>query len=170
MKKLVAALTVTALLTATNTPSASAGDKEWATAGKVLTGLLAASVLTDAVSSGRHQHRTSHTTFYTSPSYSRQTVVVQQPVIVQQPVYTHPQVIQQQVYVPQATYVRQPAVVYHQPVVVHQPACRTQPVVVHHPVVHRSHAVHRPTVSFHFGSGWSHSNQHRRHYGHSGRR
>lgn len=165
MKKLVVALSVTALLAASSAPSAQAGDKEWATAGKVLTGLIAASVLTDAVSSHHQARHTTRTTVYSSPSYTHQPVVVQQPTYVQQ----------QPVFVQQPTYVQQqPVVVHQQPVYVQQPTiCRTAPVVVHQPAPvvvhqHRSYVAPRPVVSFQFGRSWG--NSHQRHYhGHRGR-
>jgi hypothetical protein len=48
MKRTIAALTLLAV-TAAGVQTASAGDREWATAGKVLTGLFAASVVARAL-------------------------------------------------------------------------------------------------------------------------
>ena len=142
---------MTALLGATTLPNAQAGDREWATAGKVLTGLFAASVLSDAIS-GPQYTTTSTSTFYSSPSYS------QGPVVVQQPTYVH----------------TQPVVVHQAPVVVHQPTvCAPQPVVVHQPapvvVHHHAPIVRQPLISLRFGSGYrGHGHYHHGHHGHHG--
>ncbi len=173
MKKTILLLTAAAL-TAAGTQPAQAGDKEWATAGKVLTGVVAGAVLAKTI----HHHRSAPvytqttTTTYTSPAYRTTPVVVQQPVVVLQ----HAPVVVQQPVVVEKRVVYQPAtVVYQQAPVVYQPA----PVVVRHaPVVCPTPVeVHRPVyapvrsgLSFHigFGSGHRHYTHHRHGY-HPGR-
>ncbi len=96
---------------------AHAGDREWATAGKVLTGVAVAGALHN-IFAPRHE--------VVYASYPQQ-VVVQQPVVVQQvvtqPVQTH--VVVQ--YGPTQT-----IIVPAQPTVVYQPVvCQTAPVVVY---------------------------------------
>jgi hypothetical protein len=120
-------------LIAASVPQAQAGDKEWAVAGKVLTGIAAASVIHNALTP---KVQTTYV-YHTQPVVVQQTpVVVQQtPVVVQQ---TQPCVQ------PAPVVVQQP--VYYQVV---QPA----PVVVYHsppPVVYRTHVVHRRHRHF----GW----------------
>lgn len=160
MQKTILALTAFGLV-AGSTPKATAGDSEWATAGKVLTGLFAAKVIHD-IARPRTYTRTTTTTVCTTPStvvYQQPAVVYQQPatVIYQQPqptvVYTQPtQVIQQPVQVQQQPVqvqqppvqvqqqqapVRQvqPKVIQQQPVVVQQPQVVVQqpPVVIQQP-------------------------------------
>ncbi|MBI3850615.1 MAG: hypothetical protein HY298_10150 [Verrucomicrobia bacterium] len=48
MKKIILAVTLLAFA-GTNIQTASAGDREWATAGKVLTGIAAASIIANAI-------------------------------------------------------------------------------------------------------------------------
>ncbi len=48
MKTLIATLAAAALL-AGNAPRAAAGDREWATAGKILTGVVAGAVIANAI-------------------------------------------------------------------------------------------------------------------------
>lgn len=94
-----------------------AGDREWATAGKVLTGVAVAGALHN-IFAPRHE------VVYTS--YPQQ-VVVQQPVVVQQMV---PQPVQTQVVMQHGP--TQTIVVPAQPTVVYQPVvCQTAPVVVY---------------------------------------
>jgi hypothetical protein len=103
---------------AASVPSAHAGDREWATAGKILTGVAVASVLHNVLTPSCES-----TTYVYS---SRPAVAQPQVVYVQQPV----QVVLQQpvaVYQPQVVQVIQPI-----PVVVYQPApviIRSGPVI-----------------------------------------
>jgi hypothetical protein len=104
MKKTILLLTALGMLS--QTPTARAGDREWATAGKVLTGLFAAKVLHDAVSGPRHHHRVATATVCTTQPG---TVLVQQPATI---VYQQP---------PTVIYQTSPAVVYQpQPTVIYQ--------------------------------------------------
>jgi len=156
MKKLLLTLTAFGFL---STPSAKAGDGEWATAGKVLTGIFAAKVIHD-LARPRHRQYTRTTTVYTSQPttvvyqqsptvvYTQQpTVVYQQPqttviqnppVAVRTPVRTTvPQVIQQ---TPQRQVIQQPQVVQQQPQVIYQQqpqqvVYQQQPVVIQQPPV-----------------------------------
>jgi len=134
MKKLTLLLTTLAL-TAASAPDARAGDKEWATAGKILTGVFAGSVLTRALDPApRHVYHTT-TVYQTAPA------VVSTPVCVQpQIVYAPPA----PVVVQTAPVVVQPAPVYVQPRVVYvQPA----PVLTYHHV-HRHGYFGRPRPTF----------------------
>ena len=132
MKKTIAVLTLLAV-TALGLQTASAGDREWATAGKVLTGLVAAHVVARAF-----EPAPVYATSYVAPPpvyvQSAPTVVYQQPVAQPQVVY------QQPVYV-------QPAPVYYV-----QPA----PVVVAAPRYFYS----PPLVSFSFGFGHGFHSRH----------
>lgn len=125
MKKLILTLTAAGILMMGVRP-VQAGDREWATAGKILTGVVAASVLSQALqpSVGYTEVRTTHF----GPRICQPPVVVQQPapVIIQQPA---PVVVQQ----PSPVVIQQPAPVYYSapPVVHYQPA----PVVTIAPVV-----------------------------------
>jgi hypothetical protein len=123
MKKLTLLLTALAL-TAASAPDARAGDKEWATAGKILTGVFAGSVLTRALDPApAHVY---HTTTVYHPA----------PAVVSTPVYVQPQVV----------YARPaPVVVQTAPVVVHAAPVCVQPRVIYvqpAPVV-TYHHVHR---------------------------
>jgi hypothetical protein len=104
---------------AASVPSAHAGDREWATAGKVLTGVAIAGVLHNVLTP---RCETTTTYVYSSPPVyvQPQVVYVPQPapVVVQQPcAVVQPQVVQ---------------VVQQAPVVVYQPApviIRSGPVI-----------------------------------------
>ena len=116
-------------------PVAHAGDREWATAGKVLTGVAIGSVIARAFEPPRV-----YTTAYVAPA----------PVYVQAP----PQVIYQQTVVPPAPVYYPPAPVYVAPApVYYQPA----PVyVAPAPVYYAPAPVYvrpAPIVSFHIGIG-----------------
>jgi hypothetical protein len=108
---------------AASVPSVHAGDREWATAGKILTGVAIANVLHSVLAPSCES-----TTTYV---YSSQPVVVQ-PAVVQQVVYVQQpaQVVVLQpvpVYQPQVVQVIQPV-----PVFVYQPApviIRSGPVI-----------------------------------------
>ena len=140
MKTLILGLTTLAVAGA-SVQTATAGDREWATAGKVLTGIAAASLLSRA--------------FEAPPVYTyQQRAYAPPPVYVVQsaPVMVAPQ----PVYVQSA-----PTVVYQQPVYV-QPA----PVVVYQePVYVQPAPVYRvqtyaPVVYVGFGFGYGHSHGH----------
>ncbi|MFT5494442.1 MAG: hypothetical protein ACI8V5_004846, partial [Limisphaerales bacterium] len=80
MKKIILTLTAVAVAVA-GTQQATAGDKEWATAGKVLTGVIAATVLAKTVHHHNRRARTpvyTQTTTYSSPVYRHTTPVVYQ--------------------------------------------------------------------------------------------
>ena len=136
MKKTIAILTLVAL-TAVGVQTASAGDREWATAGKVLTGLVAAHVVARAFEPAP---------VYATSYYAPPPVYVQPApqVVYQQPVYQQPVVYPQPVY-------GQPAVVYVQPAPVYFPAPRH----CYAPL---------PVVSFSFGFGFGHGSH--SHHGH----
>lgn len=142
MKKLAIVLTALAL-TAATAPRAQAGDKEWATAGKILTGVFAGSVLTRALDN-HHVHTHHTTTVYTSPAAYSTPVYVQQAPVVYQPA---PVVVQAApVYVQPAPVYYQPAPVYYQPapqVIYHH----APPVVTYHHTHHRSY-YGRPRAPF----------------------
>jgi hypothetical protein len=151
MKRLIqiSALTATAISLATATPSLQAGNSEWATAGKVLTGVVAGSVLTGILNPHHHC-----TTVYSTPVVATSPVMVPvspvQQVVVQQPV--------QQVIVqarPQTVIVQPapvPVIVRPAPVVVYQaPVMYPPPYMVHRP----------PVVGFHFSYGHQRRGHHR---------
>lgn len=119
MKKFATLLTTLAVMTA-GVQTACAGDKEWATAGKILTGVFAGSVLTRALEPAPvYTYQT--TAYYSPPVCVQPATVVVQPA----PVIVHPA----------------PTVVYAQPVYV-SPA----PVVTYHFSYRRGYFCHpRPT-------------------------
>jgi hypothetical protein len=138
MKTTISTLVAVAVLGA-SAHTAFAGDREWATAGKILTGVAVGAVIAKSLEPVP--------TYTYSPAYYPPPVVqVQPPVYVQPaPVYVPPPVYVQSAPV----YVRPaPVVVYSQPVYV-QPApvyVRTAPV----------YYAPRPVVGFHFSFGRSH--------------
>ena len=152
MKKALITVTTLAVLGAT-VPRVEAGDKGWATAGKVMAGVGAGLLIAKA--------------FEPEPVYvySPPPVYVQPvPVVITQPA---PVVVQQPqvVYAPAPVVVQQP-VIYQPAPVVYQPA----PVVVNSPVyVVRPPAYcpppvyTRPVVGFHFSIGHSHRHHGRHH-------
>lgn len=104
MKKILLTLTTVALLAA-SARTASAGDREWATAGKILTGVFAGAVLAR--------------TFEPVPTYTYAPAVYYSPPVVQAPptVYYQPApviVYSQPVYVQQVPVYVRPAPVYYQ--------------------------------------------------------
>lgn len=123
MKKVVIALAIGGLLLA-GTQQSHAGDREWATAGKVLTGVIAGAVIAKS--------------FEPVPVYTQTTVITPAPVVVAQPA---PIVVQQ----PQVIYTH-PVIVQSAPVVV-APA----PVIVHRPPVVQY--VPAPVVAYHYSFG-----------------
>ncbi len=66
MKKTILTATAIITLAAASLQSARAGDREWATAGKVLTGFVAATVLTHAVAA--EPSCTTTYTYYSAPT------------------------------------------------------------------------------------------------------
>ncbi|MBM3837985.1 MAG: hypothetical protein FJ398_08465 [Verrucomicrobia bacterium] len=103
MKTWIATFTSLAVL-GMSAPSASAGDKEWATAGKVLTGLVAGAVIAKSFEP---------VPVYHAPAYYAAPVVQAPPPVVVQhaPVVVYPQPVYVQ---PRLVYVR-PAPVYVAP-------------------------------------------------------
>ena len=142
MKRLTALVTTLALGFAL-TQSAQAGDREWATAGKILTGVFAGSVLTRALEPAPVYTYQSTTTYYTAPAVVSTPVYVQQPQVIVQPA---PVVVQQP-----AQVVVQTTPVYVQPAPV---MVQTWPVYVRpSPVVTYHHSHHhgffgRPRAAF----------------------
>jgi hypothetical protein len=105
------ALGLAALVALTNV-KVNAGDREWATVGKVLTGVAALHVVERIICPPQPQ-----------------VVYVHQPVVVQPATVVHYVPAPQVVYVQQPVYVQSPQVIYvSQPVYYHQ----TAPVVVVH--------------------------------------
>ena len=125
-----------AAVSAASVQTATAGDREWATAGKVLTGLVAAHTLARVLEPAPVYQTT---TYYAQPPVYVQT----QPVYAQQPV---PQIANA------PTVGAAPAIVYYQqPVYV-----QTQPVYVQPAPIYVAQApcyYRPPVVSFSFGFG-----------------
>jgi hypothetical protein len=97
MKKIILALTTLALAGAT-IQTASAGDREWATAGKVLTGVVAASVISQALQPQPAYYDSSYYSYGPSYGYSYapppRVVYAPPPVVVYRPpVYVAPPVV-----------------------------------------------------------------------------
>ncbi len=122
--KQVAVIATLVIGLGTLTPQTQAGDREWAVAGKVLTGVVAASVLSRALDP--------------APPAATTAVVYQQPVYVAPPpVYYPPPTVVYHPAPPQVIhYAPPPTVVIHQPVYyapgpVFVPA--PQPVMIRHP-------------------------------------
>lgn len=130
MKKWI--LTATALgLVVIGTQSARAGDREWATVGKVLTGVAAGVVIANALDS--HPTYASVSYGYASPGYSvRCTVSTPPPCPPPPPVFAAPAPV---VYQPAPVVYAPARVVYQPPVVVAPPRVVYAPV----PVCHVSH-------------------------------
>jgi hypothetical protein len=121
MKKVVTVLAVCGLLVA-GTQQSHAGDREWAVAGKVLTGVIAGAVIAKSFEPAPVVYHQAPTVVYQSA-----------PVIVQQPqvVYAQPQVI----YTQPVVYQSAPVIVQSAPVVVYRPApvyYSPAPVVTQH--------------------------------------
>jgi hypothetical protein len=147
MMKTAGIVATTFSLMLMQTPGAQAGDKEWAAAGKILTGVVAASVLTSAFCPSAHAP-----TVYATPAYASSTVVIPAPAV---------------------RVVRQPPVVVRQPVrqvVVQRPVQQVlvqqipPPVMVYPaPVVYPAPWVARPyppMIGFSFHIGASHRHLH----------
>jgi hypothetical protein len=158
--KLITATTL-ALVAAANVQSSMAGDREWATAGKVLTGIAAASIITRALEPRPavvYAPPPTTVVYQTVPTTAT-AVVTSQPVatIPDAPTLPGAPVATQTVVVQQP----QPQVVYQQPQVVYAPA----PVVyAPAPVVYAPAPLYcapRVGVSFVIGGGYP-----RGYYGH----
>lgn len=150
MKKMILAITTLALAGA-SVQNAAAGDREWATAGKVLTGILAAKVVTQAFQPPPVY------TYQPAPVYSYQTSAVYGPaptVVAAAPTVAPAPVVQTTVVQPAGTVVYQTAApVYYEsaPVVVYRPAyCAPAPYY------------YGPSVSIGFGFGGSRYGSHHR--------
>jgi hypothetical protein len=119
MKKTILALTTVALVSAT-LPRAAAGDREWATAGKVLTGVLAFGALAHALDASCHR---TEVVYVPVPTLLPPPVYVQAPPAVvaippPRPVCYRPAPVYVQpapVYVATAAVYAQPAPVYAAP-------------------------------------------------------
>ena len=145
MKQMIAIFSLAAV-GAASVQTAAAGDREWATAGKVLTGLVAAHTLARVLEP--------------APVYQTTTYYAQPPVYVQtQPVYVQQPVTQPAPQIANAPTVgAAPAVVYQQPVYVQtQPVyVQTQPVYFQPAPIYDAPApcyYRPPVVSFSFGFG-----------------
>jgi hypothetical protein len=133
MKTIATTFTALAILGASHF-QAAAGDREWATAGKILTGVVAGAAIARAFEPVPVY---TTTTYYPAP-------VVYAPTPA--PVFIQP--------APAIVYAAPPAVVYSAPVVYSTPiVVRPAPVYV----------APRPFVSFHVGFGHSHSHGHWNH-------
>ena len=136
MKKTIAVLTLVAV-TAGGVQTVSAGDREWATAGKILTGLVAAQVISRAIEPAPVVYQARY--YPAPPVYTQAPVYVTPP----QPVYYAP---------PQPVYAPAPVVVYAQP-----PVCMAPPVYYPAPQYYAP----APVVSFNFGFGHHHGHHYR---------
>ena len=126
MKKALTILTTVAVLAAASNQKAAAGDREWATAGKVLTGIGAGLLLMRAVEPAP--------TIVYQPAPT--VTYVPAPFVAPQPA---PVIVQQ---------APAPAVVYQQPVYVQSPVCvQPAPVIVARPPIYVAPA---PVFGFHF--------------------
>jgi hypothetical protein len=133
-KKMILGVAAAAILNA-GTPSVNAGDCEWATAGKILTGVFAGTVLARALEPAPCPAYT--TTVYPAPTVVYQTPVATQPA---------PNVVYQTPVVAQAS-----------PTVVYQTAAVVQPatvVVYPTPVAYPPPVVVRPAPVISFGIGF----------------
>jgi len=148
MKAKIVTATTLALLAVSSVRNTQAGDREWATAGKVLTGIAAASVISHALEPRPVVYAQAPTVVYqTVPTTTA--VVTSQPVVTTTPVPVTatipdaqtvpnaPTVGQQTVVVqqpqPTVVYQQQPTVVYAQPQVIYAPAPVYYPPVVYGP-------------------------------------
>lgn len=113
MKKMIAVAAVLALASVP-VQTAKAGDREWATAGKILTGVAIGAV----VASAANAHASYSVTYYSAPVYCPPPA----PVVFAAPVVCAP---------PRIVVAPAPVVYVPRPVVIHRP-----PVVVAPPVIH----------------------------------
>jgi hypothetical protein len=156
MKTKIITVTALALLASSNMRNAVAGDREWATAGKVLTGLAAASIITRALEPRPVYYTPPPMVVYQTVPTTATAVVTSQPVYATTtiPVATIPDAPT----IPNApTLGAQTVVVYQQPAVVYAPA----------PVMYVSAPVYcaPPRISFGFSIGGGHHHHGRHHRG-----
>src|SRR4051812_7687321 len=121
MKTKIIAATTLALVAAANVQSSMAGDREWATAGKVLTGIAAASIITRALEPRPavvYAPPPTTVVYQTVPTTTT-AVVTSQPVAT---VPDAPTIPAAPTIGTQTVVVQQPQVVYQQPAVVYAPA------------------------------------------------
>lgn len=152
MKTLITTVTALAVLTI-GTEKTFAGDQEWATAGKILTGLVIGGAVASALQPPPVFHAPA--VVYTPPPvvYAPQPVVYTRPAVVAAPAPVYIQAPPAPVYVRPAP---APVVVYAPPPVYY---VRPAPVFYYG---HR-HYVPRPVVNFHVGFGFG---GHQRHHHH----
>lgn len=84
MKKIIAAVTVLALAGA-SLQSAKAGDREWATVGKILTGVAVAGVVAHAVDRHPVNYSVSYSTYSPAPCAPQRVVCAPAPRVVYVP-------------------------------------------------------------------------------------
>lgn len=132
---------VIAVVAVTLMSEARAGDREWATAGKVLAGVVAGAVITDALHHGHHGHGGVYVE--TGPVVRSSTVVYQNPVrVVPPPPVCPPPVVVEQHYQAPVRIIERPYVPCPPQVIIHQPApppvyysspaaCPPQQIIVH---------------------------------------
>lgn len=147
MKTKILTATTLALVAAANLQSSYAGDREWATAGKVLTGIAAASIITRALEPRPAvvYAPAPQTVVYQTVPATTTAVVTSQPVAT---VACAPTVPAAPVYGTQTVVYQQPAVVYAPAPVVYAPA----------PVVYAPAPYRGPRVGFNvvIGGGYHH--------------
>lgn len=135
MKTLIAVLTSAAVLNI-GTQSVSAGDREWATAGKILTGLVIGGAVARAVEPVPVYQAPpvvyAPAPVYVAPQVTYAPVVAPAPVVASAPVYVQPAPAPVVVYSPPPVYYVRPAPVYY---------CAPAPVV---------------SFRFGFGGGYRH--------------
>jgi len=127
---LIGATTTFALLLGAFSPEARAGDREWAVAGKVLTGMVAAGVVARAFEPVRYAPTTA--VVYQPPVY-----VAVAPVVPPAPVYYVPAPAPVYVVPAPVVYYAPPPQVVMVPAPYYMPA--PYPVMVHHPRRFRGH-------------------------------
>jgi hypothetical protein len=132
MKRVMTALTLASVLGVGIRPAVAGGDKGWATAGKILTGFVAAEALAHALSHG--------------PVYQTAIVYPAPPVYIARPVYVQPAPVV--LYPPPVAYAPLPPVVYTPAV----PVCPPAPILSfhvgfghshHHPIHYQPHPPYR---------------------------
>ncbi|HEY1170581.1 MAG TPA: hypothetical protein VGH19_04355 [Verrucomicrobiae bacterium] len=111
MKKIVTALAICGLMVA-GAQQSHAGDREWAVAGKVLTGVIAGAVIAKSFEPAPVVYQPAPVVYQPAPVVVQQpTVVYAQPIVQPAPVVYAPAPV---VYAPAPVIVR-PAHVYHAP-------------------------------------------------------
>jgi hypothetical protein len=158
MKTKILTATTLALVAAADVQSSMAGDREWATAGRVLTGIAAASIISHALEPRPavvYAPPPTTVVYQTVPTTTT-SVVTSQPVA---PIANAP-VVPAAPAVGQTVVVQQPQVVYQQPAVVYAP---TPVVYAPAPVVYAPGYYCGPRVGFNvvIGGGYHHG-----YYGH----